>query len=428
MTKAVVSFPGTAIFAQQVAAAFAERGALKAFLTSFVYRPDGLIRKVIGILPAPMRTTAHQEMMRRAVPGVPNDLVECRPFWEVIRTIASRMGGSPTLVDRIWDQASYDFDSYVARTQVQDATLVYAYEYTAHASFRSARNRGVAAILDLPSLDSREFERQLRDERARFHDLKSEHDPYFEAKFEERQARRDEEIELADVIVANSKLTGQSHVAAGADPRKVVVVPYGAPEPIREIRKRPSSEEALRIVWAGSFSIRKGAHYLIEALRIAPGLDRITVDIYGSMGLPPSAVSPVPANLTFHGATTQQTLFAALEEADALIFPTLSDGFGMVVTEALSRGLPVITTDRAGAADLVSHGHNGMLIQAASSAAIADALQWCLDNRTDLHAMRYQALAAAQKWQWADYRQALVTAVSGGLERRGIELPMDVNP
>jgi glycosyltransferase involved in cell wall biosynthesis len=97
--------------------------------------------------------------------------------------------------------------------------------------------------------------------------------------------------------------------------------------------------------------------------------------------------------------------------ADALVFPTLCDGFGMVATEAWSQGLPVITTDRAGAADLLRPQRNGLLIQAGKADAIREALAWAMDHRGALRDMRVDALATAEQWQWQDYRSALVQAI-----------------
>jgi glycosyltransferase involved in cell wall biosynthesis len=97
----------------------------------------------------------------------------------------------------------------------------------------------------------------------------------------------------------------------------------------------------------------------------------------------------------------------------------LCDGFGMVVTEAFAHGLPVITTTRAGASDLVRHGENGLIVPAGNARALAEALEWCLTHRIELRAMRRVALETAARWQWRDFRQALVCNVVDGLREAG---------
>ena len=91
----------------------------------------------------------------------------------------------------------------------------------------------------------------------------------------------------------------------------------------------------------------------------------------------------------------------------------------MVVTEAFAHGLPVITTTRAGAADLVRHGENGFVIPPGDSDALAEALDWCLANRAELKAMRSAAFQTAAQWQWSDFRHALVRNVGEGLRDAG---------
>lgn len=58
-------------------------------------------------------------------------------------------------------------------------------------------------------------------------------------------------------------------------------------------------------------------------------------------------------------ATDIECLYAA---SDAFVFPTFYEPFGMVITEAMASGLPVITSRRAGAAELIEEGHTGLLL------------------------------------------------------------------
>jgi glycosyltransferase involved in cell wall biosynthesis len=109
----------------------------------------------------------------------------------------------------------------------------------------------------------------------------------------------------------------------------------------------------------------------------------------------------------FLGSIPRERLFERYRASDALVFPTLCDGYGMVISEAWSRGTPVITTDRAGAADLLNPGVNGITIKPANPDAISEAIDWCLRHRSELRAMRLAALETAARWQWSDYRELL---------------------
>jgi len=409
--KTVVSFPSTAVFGQQAALAFHEAGQLSRFETTFVYNEDGLLARLIGGLPQKLRGRVEPQLRRRALQELPSGLVRMSSTLEIVRTLAQTLRMSPVLVDCIWDQMSHEFTRSVAGRLKTNEQAIYAYEYTALEAFQAARDRGIRTILDFPSLDSREFERQQDLEKEKFPELIDINEGYFKARFETRQARRDAERGLADLIITNSSVTRASHIAAGAPADRTIAVPYGAPPTIDAIVPRLQGRP-LKLVWAGTFSIRKGAHYLVDALRrvgLGAGLE---VSVYGSMAVPKRVWQPCPPNLKFYGSVPRSILFEAFDSADALIFPTLSDGFGMVITEAFARGLPVITTRRAGGSDLVRDGVNGIIVADGDADALAETIIWCMEHREALQSMQASALETARHWQWADYRRALRAAVN----------------
>jgi glycosyltransferase involved in cell wall biosynthesis len=297
---------------------------------------------------------------------------------------------------------------------------VHAFEYTALASFERAKAEGVARVLHLPSLDSLHFETIQQREKRQWPELIGAHDAYFARMFAKRYERRRREIALADVIVTNSSLTARSHITAGADASKVFVVPLGAPLTVEKLaQKAKPGKDPLVVIWAGTFSLRKGAHYLMKAWCSLSSGSHARLDVYGRVTLPQRLKVAWADSVLFHGSVPKPLLYNAFKCADVLVFPTLSDGFGMVVTEALSHGLPVITTDQAGAADLIIPGENGLIVPAADPRALADALRWCLDNREKLHSMRLGALETARRRQWPDYRRDLMSVLDNGLRRAG---------
>lgn len=407
--------------AQQAALAYHEEDLLKEFVTTIKVAEGNLLEKLGVFLPKKIGMRLKKELSRRYIAEVPLDtVVSCCTGIELLRTGFARLNKNPILADVAWDHLSHRFDENVALRHLRGVGIVHAFEYTARHTFERAHDLGIASVLAMPSTSSRQFEQVKSREMECFPELKSKHDAYFAKRFGVRQERRDAEIALADVIVANSEVTRRSHIADGAAPEKIVAVPLAAPPPVPAVNKPQADiSGSMRVIWAGSVSIRKGAHYFIDAWRAQNAGDRAEVRLYGKIGVPERVLLPAPPNFHLMGSVPQRELFAAFEDADVLVFPTLADGFGMVVTEAFSRGLPVITTDRAGASDLVEHGKNGLIIPAADSAALADALRWCLDNRKALYEMRFHALETARRWQWPDYRRMLIAKISEGLQQAG---------
>jgi glycosyltransferase involved in cell wall biosynthesis len=417
--KTIFAYPGNMSHAQNAALALAEVGSLTAYVTTFAYQQDGRVARILQGLPGNLPRKLNRELARRSITEVPAGLIHTYPVWEIFRTILEKAGASPPVVDQVWDIGSHRFDAFVADRYVPFAQAVHAFEYSALASFQRAASEGVARVLHLPSLDNGHYAAVQQRERKMWPDLASPHDAYFEEKFQRRQERRAAEIALADLLVCNSSLTAQSHIAAGADPQRVISVPLAAPLAIAGIRIAADQRtRPLRVIWAGPFSLRKGAHYLLEGWRELKAGAHAVLDVYGQQALSADIVSGSMEGIRFHGSVPQPQLFAAFERSDVLVFPTLSDGFGLVVAEALAQGLPVITTDQAGAADLLTK-ESGIIVPAADSHALAKALQWCLDNRDRLQAMRGPALEVARNRQWWDYRRDFIAALAFGLSARG---------
>jgi glycosyltransferase involved in cell wall biosynthesis len=404
--KITLAFPDTAPFAQQAARALYEAGMLKQFVTAYHYMPRTWTSRIAAKLGDFTGVDLVRELRRRELQDIPYELVKAYPLWEALRVGAVKTGLGPVWVDRIWDIGSHRFDKIVARRELVGLDAIYSYEYVCLETFRAAKLRGITTIIDLPSPDSGFVEGLLADEVAKFPSLKRTHSDYFDRKLPERLRRRRDELNLADILVANSVFTANSYVAAGVGREKIITVPYGAPE-VTASKPSRGSNGPLKILWAGTFSIRKGAHYLLEAWRSLKLDGRAELLVFGAVTLPDSLMANLPASIIIRPTIPRSELYANYRNADVLVFPTLADGFGMVVTEAFANGLPVITTNRAGAADFVRHGENGLIIEAASAAAIAESLLWCLSSRDALVEMRYEARASAASWQWSNYRKVL---------------------
>ncbi len=410
----LIFHPSVAPFVQQAARALLEAGELDRFVTSLRYDPASSRQRWACRAARGARFDLETQLRRRTVTELPPSRVESHPWGEITRLLSSKFDRSGRLTDLVWERTEAAFDRMVARRVRPDHASVYGFEYSSLATFTRARELGVRVAYDMPAPEPRFVQNLLDAEIARFPELQTAYHRHTTLREERRIARRRAEWNAADVVIAASRFTRDSFGRAGLDIAKVRIVPYGAPPAIAredavDAGSRPG--EPLRLIWAGTFSIRKGAHYLLDAWREGGFGRHARLTVFGAVTLPDRLLRPPLENVEFAGSLPRSQLLEHYRTSDALVFPTLCDGFGMVVTEAWSRGLPVITTDCAGAADLLQPRQNGLLIKAGEAAAIRSALDWCLTHREELRAMRPAALATAAGWQWSDYRRSLAGAL-----------------
>lgn len=399
---------------QQAARALHEAGQLARFITSVRNDPASLRQRLLTVGGRMLGLDLARELGRRTIRDLPPGLVESHPWGELLRVAVARLDPDKRLSDFVWEHTESGFDEFVARRLHRGLTGVYGFEYSSLATFCRARTIGLRVAYEMPAPEPRYVQGLIDAETAKYPELRTPYHDYTAQREEVRIARRRAEWHRADVILAASHFTRNSYARAGLDVSRVRIIPLGAPPAVTAATAAGGggpADEPLRLLWAGTFGIRKGAHHLLEAWRQGGFGRHARLRIFGANALPAHLVEPLPAGIEFGGSIPREELMAQYRRSDVLIFPTLCDGFGMVATEAWSQGLPVITTDCAGAADLLKPGENGLVIRSGNAAAIAQVITWCLAHRAELRAMREPAAATAAGWQWADYRRAHTAAL-----------------
>jgi glycosyltransferase involved in cell wall biosynthesis len=79
----------------------------------------------------------------------------------------------------------------------------------------------------------------------------------------------------------------------------------------------------------------------------------------------------------------QSELNAIYNDCDLFVLPSLSDGWGMVVSQALACGLPVVVSDMTGAKELVTPGQNGYIAKSGEAGDLEAKLVQALENCRD---------------------------------------------
>lgn len=163
------------------------------------------------------------------------------------------------------------------------------------------------------------------------------------------------------------------------DPGRFWYVPNGVEEQFfmdREYVEKTS----LRLLFVGTWLDRKGVYYVADAFgRLAQNIPGVRLTVAGCSspeehvrGFFPSEIRGQVDVLPF---VKRQDMPAIYAEHDVFVFPSLVEGMPLTLLEAMASGMPVVTTETCGMADIVEDGINGLLVPPADTAALANSIE-----------------------------------------------------
>jgi alpha-maltose-1-phosphate synthase len=386
-------------FVREALIAFDRAGMLAEFWTAISWNPKSAVNRA---LPPSVR----ELFVRRSFPESIRTRTRTLPARETLRLLAGVAGLSSRHETGAFsiDSVFRELDKKVAQrlSKTDNLRAVYAYEDGALESFRAALDLDLERIYDLPIGYWKVGQRIFADEAAR--------EPEWAATLTgirdsaDKLARKDEELRLAARVIVASSFTKQT-LADSPCAAKIDIVPYGAPSPISGEISRPSGR--LKVLFAGSLGQRKGLSYLLKAVEMLHGgveltlLGRKTVD----------GCAPLEAAVRKYRWLPTLSHAAVLREMqnhDVLVLPSLFEGFGLVILEAMAQGGPVITTDHTAGPDIIEEGTEGFIVPIRSADAIAEKLELLARDHERLMSMKAAAKSKAQSRGWQSYRNRLV--------------------
>lgn len=286
---------------------------------------------------------------------------------------------------------------------------VYGYEDIALHTFKMAKELGKICIYDLPIGYWRAMHELLERERNE--------QPEWAVTLgglnnsAAKLARKDEELQLADKIYVASSFTKWSLKDFPMKLADVEVIPYGFP-PINEQRQYESFDNGRKIkaLFVGGLSQRKGLSYVFEAIKGLEEQVELTVvgrgNIEGCL-----ALREALRNVHYIQTLAHKDVLKLMSESDILLFPSLFEGFGLVITEAMSQGTPVITTDRTCGPDIITNGKDGWIVEAGTAAPIHNLLETFINEPDLLAVVGRNALKTAALRPWEKYEQELSESI-----------------
>lgn len=167
-------------------------------------------------------------------------------------------------------------------------------------------------------------------------------------------------LQRADQVVAVSRFAADTARATLVD-RPVPVICNGVDTGHFRPPGKREPHRPFRLLYVGKWASLKGVNLLAPIMRtLGAGFELR----YTGIGVPGKGQTDMPANMQDIGRLQgPDAVIAAMQDADALLFPSRSEGFPMVVVEALSCGLPVIASDVASLAEAVRDDVTGYLVR-----------------------------------------------------------------
>lgn len=221
------------------------------------------------------------------------------------------------------------------------------------------------------------------------------------------------EYEASDFIATPSTFARTSFLNKGFSPQKILQIPCGmdieffSTTQYLQDKINHQNRPFFRLLFVGQLQVGKGVHTLLQAwqklklpiqaseLLLVGNMQRDIKMFLNKTGL--------PSGVRIISGVSRKDLKTIYTSADAFTLPSIQDGFGMVLGEAMASGLPVIASMNTGAPDIITHGVHGLLIPAGNVDALAQAILMLYQNRDMRIFMGTAGALHIKKFSWQRY-------------------------
>lgn len=226
--------------------------------------------------------------------------------------------------------------------------------------------------------------------------------------------RQQEENENADLIFVPSTLVSRTFEESGIKKDKLAVVPYGVDS--KRFRPVKKKDAVFRIVFVGNLSVQKGIHYLLEAVSRLKIRNMELLLMGGIFDDAKPFLKKYKGCYKYIGKVPNNELYKYYGNSSVFVLPSVSDGFGMVVLEAMACGVPVIVSENVGAKDVVEDGKTGFVVPAGNADILKEKISYLHRNPKKAKQMGKSARRKAKKLTWDEYGKNIIKHYRKALE------------
>ena len=363
-----------------------------------------------------LRKNLFNIFLRRELPVYLKKYTVQFPYKELICQLVCRLK-SWSFVNFLWKYYSFDkvseyIDECASKHLKQNSKkidAVYCFENEAVRTFEMAKVLGKKCIYDLPIGYWRLLHELLGKEKEIHPEWSITIDALSDS--EEKILNKEKEIQLADVIFVASSFTKESLSLYPGQLPPIIVVPYGFPS-VNDNRTYSLDEKRkIKLLYVGGLTQRKGLSYMFEALEGLEADYELTIVGGGDIDSCLALKNALDKH-RYLATKSHDEVLKLMSESDIFIFPSLFEGFGLVITEAMSQGTPVITTDRTCAPDIITDGEDGWIVDAASADSIKNLLLKLRNDRQKIVSVGKSARETARNRPWLVYQEEMADKIT----------------
>ena len=206
-----------------------------------------------------------------------------------------------------------------------------------------------------------------------------------------------EEYNFCDRIIVQSSFAKSTFIKKGFTDDKIITLPLGVN--LNVFKKANKLDQKFRVLAVGTLSVRKGSIYLLKAIYKIHHIHKLKNFEFVFNGHIHDEILPIITNyrslIDYVGTRPFDQLYKLYSQASVFVLPTIEDGFGNVIAEAMACGVPVIATTNCGSIDIISDGIDGFIVPIRDSNAILEKIIFLYENPDVREKMSIAALAKA---------------------------------
>ena len=225
-----------------------------------------------------------------------------------------------------------------------------------------------------------------------------------------------QEYEEADYIAIPSFFVKRTFLERGVPEEKLIHVPYGID--LADFIAIPKQDKTFRIIHCGGITLRKGAHYLLQAF-YELNLAGTELWLIGSMSeeMRPFFKQFGNDKVVTRGPYPQKELYKYYSQGSVFVLMSIEEGLAMVQPQAMACGLPVICTANTGGEDIVRDNIDGFIIPIRDVKALKEKLIYMYENQDICKHMGQNAKKRVSKgFTWDDYGKRMIRAYEKAIQ------------